>query len=285
MTQNPYKQAQLFLEELGITSLPVNIEEVCQKQKISYSEFSMSPIDGISHFQPRTDKKLIVVNSDIREIGRKNFTAAHEIGHWCLDVNLMNGKPFICKKEEVGFQEYSAKSCEKLADEFASEFLMPRKLFKELMADCPPAWNEIERLSEHCKTSLLATAIKFMQLTEHFCVLVVNDKNGRISYFRPSRYFYQYIDMNSRKVKPESFAFKALNGGEVPTTFCLTKAENWLSDYGINPDPEILEWSLPLNSYGKVLTILWDETKQPAAFQGDKVSSLGDIWEPPTFKK
>jgi hypothetical protein len=55
---------------------------------------------------------------------------------------------------------------------------------------------------------------------------------------------------------------------------------------GVKPHTEILEWTLPMNSYGQVLTLLYDKE----GIQGWEEDEYSDDdkeveWEPPTFHK
>ena len=64
-----------------------------------------------------------------------------------------------------------------------------------------------------------------------------------------------------------------------------------LDDKRISPDSELLEWTLPLNSYGEVLTLLWDDRDllqenedEVADIFYDK-NKIGGVWDPSTFYK
>lgn len=64
------------------------------------------------------------------------------------------------------------------------------------------------------------------------------------------------------------------------------KADNWVSGRGVKPYTEILEWSLPLNSYGQILTLLYDEEGISCWEEDDDMDEDEETeWEPPTFHK
>lgn len=279
---NPYEQAQSLLEHLGWNSLPVIGEEICKKLDIPYFEYEIiaEGIDGTSCFDSNGERTIIVVNSAIKGFGRKNFTCAHELGHFCMDT-LVKEK-FECTKNQINLNSRNNDPIELRANNFASELLMPRDLFLNAMCECEPGWGEIKRLSTDCLTSLTATARRIMALTEHCCAFVVSKKPGIISNFTPSRYFDRYLNMESRDLKDGSFALKALEEESIPNDFRLVKADCWISDRKISPENQIMEWSLPLNQYGEVFTVIWDDSGK--IFPSDGRTREPDlIWDLPTF--
>ena len=86
---------------------------------------------------------------------------------------------------------------------------------------------------------------------------------------------------------PDAIAHRAFKGATPPDCFQVVKADNWVSGKGAKPHAEILEWSLPLNSYGQVLTLLYDEEGIRGWDQNDEIDDDNDDveWEPPTFHK
>lgn len=69
------------------------------------------------------------------------------------------------------------------------------------------------------------------------------------------------------------------------------EADKWVTGKQINKYSEILEWALPMNPYGQVFTLLYDEEGL-----GDEEAEEDDgggwnkkdetwPWEPPTFHK
>ena len=122
-----------------------------------------------------------------------------------------------------------------------------------------------------------------MDLTDYSCALTFSEK-GVISWFHPSKEFRAYIDMGI--VSWESIAHSAFGGSVPPDGFEVVQASCWLSGRGVKPHTEILEWTLRMNSYGQVLTLLYDEE----GIQGWEEDEYSDDdeeveWEPPTFHK
>jgi len=279
----PQDEANSLLEELGINRLPIIPKEICQRLDIQYSEEYLRDLDGILILHPGTGKGVICVNSVVTEDGRKNFTIAHELGHWCMDSFDQNA--FFCPRGVMESFKTTIKPVELRANEFAAEFLMPQFIYQPLVDARSPGWNEIKELAGLSQTTLTATAIRYVDLTDEACCLIVSHE-GRILWFRKSREFRPYVQMNNRRLSAGTVAYSIFKGDTPPDRFEEVEADNWLSGRGIKPYTEILEWSLPLNSYGQVLTLLYDEEGISGWEKDEETDEDEEIeWEPPTFHK
>lgn len=67
----------------------------------------------------------IYINKNIEHIGRKNFTTAHELGHFVLQHTL-HKTSFWCTESDINENGEAAHEQEREADYFASCFLLPR---------------------------------------------------------------------------------------------------------------------------------------------------------------
>ncbi|MFX0199032.1 MAG: ImmA/IrrE family metallo-endopeptidase [Candidatus Hodarchaeota archaeon] len=273
-------EAIRLLEELGITKLPIIPQDICATLNILYLEEEFKCIDGVLIISP-SGKTLIGVNSAIREPGRKNFTYAHEIGHLCM--HSQDQSEFYCSRDLIGSFKSKIHPSELEANRFAAELLMPRFIYEQLVRVREPGWDTIKELASLSQTTLTATAKRFMDLTDHACALIISEKRI-ISSFHPSKEFRAYIDPGI--VSTETIAYSAFRGSQPPDNFEGVKADNWLSGRGVRPHTEILEWTLPINSYGQVLTLLFDEEGIQGWEEDGYLDDEDDVqWEPPTFHK
>ncbi len=274
----PKAEAQKFLEELGITKIPVIPRDICKRLGIIYCEEPLKNIDGFLVVDPKSGSSLICVNSLSKEPGRKNFTVAHELGHFCMDSPNQS-----CTKDAIESRKPKNSVIELMANEFAAELLMPTHIYRQLINVRNPGWDSIKELTTIGQTSLLSTALKFIELTDYACALIICE-GSQISWFHKSEMFSAIIDMDSKILSPHTYAYAAFNGVIPPNDFESVKADNWLSGRGVNPNTEILEWTLPLNSYGQVLSLILDEEGIGGREEDDDDDD--DIeWEPPTFHK
>lgn len=282
---NPEHEAVEFLDQLGIHELPVRPIDVCNQLQIEYREQSLGNIDGMLFINLVTSRGLISVNSGIPEQGRKNFTCAHELGHYCMDS--YEESEFRCLRDNIESFRKQMNPIELRANQFAAEFIMPKRLFKDHVSDNEPDWGLIRRLAALAETSLIATALKFVSVCEYSCAVVVSRKN-MVHWFHSSGKFKLFIDMDSRILSPHTIAGQVFQGRTPPNSFEVVKADNWTSDSDIGSRAELLEWTLPMNSYGQVYSLIFDEDEI-----GSKKDEIGfdeendeDVdWEPPTFHR
>ncbi len=274
-------EAKNLLEELGIAELPIVPKNLCKRLGIIYKEDPLNNIDGMLLIYPDFGS-LIGVNSRIGEEGRKNFTCAHELGHFCMDGDTQS--KFYCTKDSIENFSGRSQGIEFRADKFAAELLMPEFLIMELVNGYEPSWEHIKDLSKLSGTSLLSSAIRFIDLTEYACTLIVIERN-KIAWFRKSNEFRPHIIMESRFVPENTVAYSVIQNQEILEDYTVVKADCWISGRGVNPDTELLEWTLPRNSYDQIFTLLFDE-EGIAGWDEEDLSEDDDVeWDLPTFHK
>ena len=71
-----------------------------------------------------TNELCIIINKNIDNVGRKNFTLAHELGHFALQHYLQTASFFCAEIKEEGDANSEQ---EKEANYFASCFLLPKE--------------------------------------------------------------------------------------------------------------------------------------------------------------
>lgn len=275
---NPAQEAQNLLEEVGIDSLPIIAKDICQTLKIPYVEDPYQGFEGTFIYDPQGIHTFIGVNSNIREESRKNFTCAHELGHYCMDT--LKAHKFVCSKDEIESPSSELSQIERRANQFAVELLMPHKIYRNLVNERDPGWDSFKELAKKSSTSLIATAQRYVNLTNHACILIVS-KDKKIVHFQKSSSFTAYLE---KTLSPQTQAHNAFLGKTISDSFETVKADNWLSGRNLGRDTEILEWTLPINSYGQVLTLLWNEEGMKGWSEADiEYDDETSKWETPTF--
>lgn len=290
---NPEEAASLLLEDLGIDSYPINPLEICSTLGIHVFEESFDGIEGVLLFDG--SKASIGLNKTQTYLPRKKFSVAHELGHFSMDINYGETKIFKCSKKMIETFD-KTDNMELRADQFASELILPSKLVRPFFNKKEPSWEIVKEVSNQFEVSLLPASIKFINTTNLSCCLVVSSQN-QIKFYRPSKKFRYSMQMDSRILSSLTFAHAAMAGNPIPDDFSAISADNWISGINVSADSEIYEWSLPLNSFGTVLTILWDNdsvsvetetyTKNNSYDEDEKNYSYDGVdnfpWEPPTL--
>src|SRR4051812_14828223 len=127
---NAHIQAQKLLDDCGldeITDFPMDLF-VAGLDAILIEE-TLNNCDGKIIFG--NTKAVIKLNSQIQFPERKRFVVAHEIGHLMLHKNMQLPDDTFANFNIIAGMERTLKSGtqELEANEFASELLMPEKLF------------------------------------------------------------------------------------------------------------------------------------------------------------
>ena len=113
---------------------------------------------------------------------RRRFSGGHELGHWMRDRGTAS---FRCD-EQVFVREWSVDNPEKRANRFASDLLLPAKMFRPLSEGLPITFKSVQQLADVFKMSLSATAIRLVEYGSYPAMLVCNSAVGREWYVASS---------------------------------------------------------------------------------------------------
>jgi Zn-dependent peptidase ImmA (M78 family) len=132
-----------------------------------FIEEQLNGCDGKIIFGDTTN--IIKVNSLIEFEERKRFVIAHEIGHLILHKNIsLPDDTFSNFNIIEGTENFLKTGKQELeANEFASELLMPTKLFIKEAKGKKFTPKLIKQLAERFKTSLTATIFRYLLLNLH----------------------------------------------------------------------------------------------------------------------
>lgn len=99
---------------------------------------------SIPAFDENHDQWYLMVNREIENTGRKNFTIAHELGHYFLSHQL-HSSSFFCNDAGISEESQAADLLEREANYFADCFLMPEPkitaAFKAILRNSKAARN------------------------------------------------------------------------------------------------------------------------------------------------
>lgn len=287
---SPENAANDLLSEFGALSLPIDPFQLCSTLGVDVVSLDLGKsCEGFLLVQSHTAR--IGINSAIESEKRRAFTVSHELGHLCLDVGGASDKRIECATSGIDSFNKGLPEIEIRANRFASELLLPKKIIGDLVLNRDLSWTSIDEIAALANVSRTATARKFMQLTDDACAFVVSE-NGMIRWFVPSPTFELKIDMSARILHPCGPADRAMKGLEIPNEFVAVPASAWVRDSSIAKDAELQEWSIPLNRYGQVLTLIWDDVglgdRDQEQFETDSDVDVEKFdpkygWETPTF--
>lgn len=196
---------------------------------------------------------IIRLRSGILGEGRKRFTIAHEIGHFELH-HTANRR--LCTEADLDSWAPSAKEDEYQANLFAAELLMPERLFASQCRRVRPCLEHIEQLGSLFRTSLTATAIRFVNFSPEECAIIFS-QDGKIRWGYPGREFrFNYIP-SGRELDQLSLAYDYFHGGSVDRRQQNVDASAWFPQIRFKQDAMLKEQSWRLGGFGAVITLLW----------------------------
>jgi hypothetical protein len=179
MADSPKKTPDELLEELGVKEPnQLKIEAIafhCQ------AVILYEPLTGCeANLVGKGDRAIITVNSNAIPT-RQRFSAGHELGHWMKDRGQV---AFGCTDRQIE-SEWTASNPETRANQFASDLLLPPKLFVPLAKGRPITVETVRDLGQVFQMSLTATAIKLVRRGS-FPSMLVYYENGKRKWFIPS---------------------------------------------------------------------------------------------------
>lgn len=246
--------------EHGYTSLPVEPFEIAEKAGI-YVQAKSDIASGVSGMLLKSGNNFgILYATHIKSEGFQRFSVGHELGHYFLsghpEAVLKNG----VHESRAGFLSQDAYELE--ADRFSVGLLMPQKLFVPAMNKAGEGVAAIESLSAMCKTSLTATAIRFVQCTREPAALIVST-NGYVDYCFMSNSLKEYEGIDwlrkraalAREVPTFQFNQDSKNVEQSAKLQATSDLQDW---FGGTRSIEVSEDVIGLGDYGKTLTLLYN---------------------------
>jgi IrrE N-terminal-like domain len=116
----------------------------------------------------------IFYNSSIRSKGRRNFTLAHELGHYLLH-RAMTENEMLCSRADMWAWDSEYGKMEAEANEFASYLLMPLDDFRVQTAGFKrPSIADFDDLKDRYAVSLTAAILKWLEITSTRAMIVVS---------------------------------------------------------------------------------------------------------------
>jgi Zn-dependent peptidase ImmA (M78 family) len=247
-----YKAPSDLLKELGITEpQEIDIEAIAQYcgATIVYEllEGSEARILG-------NDIRAIITVNSRSSVGRRRFSAGHELGHWMRDRGRVG---FSCT-EQVMIAEWDSVTVERRANEYSADLLMPVEMFEKESRGKAITFDTVRELSGIFLTSLTAAAI---QLVRHgsFPAMLVYLQNGRRKWFiRGEGVPEQLWPLDVPR--PATTAADLLQGVGNETATSI-QADGWI-DHPRSKWYEVVEHSVRISATGILSLIWWKNEKQ-----------------------
>lgn len=255
--------AQKLMEECGIDNvLNFPLDILAASRGATLIEKPLTNSDG--RIVMSDDWCIITINSEIPFEGKKRFTLAHEIGH--LE---MHRDHFITHNDTDATLEYFKEGNQETeANEFASELLMPEKLFIEECKGKPFGPDLLRSLAEKFKTSITSVTYKYFELGPHPICLFYSHNNV-VKYWKRKEGYPHFVKNLTKLAPPansvasEWFDDRTIYRKEeskqhiVKSTWFELK-EN-LEGQENDSDFQFWEYAIVTKNYNTVLSVIWED--------------------------
>ncbi len=252
----PRSRANTLLKDLGVKDLiGIPLEGVANYLGIYYEEESLTGAQGNIIFGKKSSK--ITISTAVTNPSQKRFIIAHELGHFSLHRNIEK-KFFSC--DEKSFVDYHSKGGQETeANEFASELLMPTRLFKEFSSNKSFDVSLIKEISNYFETSITSTSIKYADFG-HEPLAVILSKGGKVAWVKMNEKFPLKFIPYKMSVPTTSVAASFYKDGSLPDRPERVNIFDWFNqDFNIdkNLHLKLVEQCFPVRSINGVLSFLW----------------------------
>ncbi len=245
----PFLKAKEIIKSLRILNpSEIHIRDIAMERGAFVRERTLETSEG--RLIRRGRLGIITVNKEIPERGRKRFAIAHELGHFELHHE---SQLIICTEQDM-FLWNESKSQEIEANDFAANILMPEDIFSDHIGSESPSIDVVAKLADEFRTTLTATALRYVQLSSVPCAVVVS-KDNFVRWYKKSNSFEFHVKVGE-KLSPNTYAFDFFDGIELPLKSEKVPASAWIAG-NIDEEADIMEHSVALNRYNVVLSLLW----------------------------
>ena len=281
--QRAVMSAEKLIRDHGIKQLTVDPTAIARKLDIEVKPMPAHNNGAFGMLVRVGNKFGIAYATHIDNIGFKNFSIAHELGHYCLPGHIdavLNTEDSHASSAEL----FSGNQYEMEADHFAARLLMPQELFKNEMWSAGEGLNAIENLAETCRTSLTATAIRYTQCAQYPMAIIVS-VGDRVDFCFMSEPLKEVDGLNwLRKgqylsANTVTFAFNqdSKRVRQADQDADVSDLQDWFgSDYSV----QIEEQVRGLGRYGKTLTVLTAPDLFDKLEEIKENEALHKSWEP-----
>lgn len=253
--------AEVTIAEFGLTSpKDIDIDAIAYAAGV---QVRYRPLNGCEATLVGVGNKGIATIHNRSPRVRQRFSVGHELGHW----HYHRGQSFRCRVDDISENLAVNREKEQQADSYASHLLMPGKMIQPLIKQARrPTFIDLRGISAEFGTSILATAIRLIDINSVPAILACYNANG-MRWFRYSKDVPRRWYLND-KLDEDTFAFAALFNNKTETGLRKSGAESWFTN-GDADKHEVVEHSIVAQD-GEVLTLIFpDDEMLEAGYDPD----------------
>ena len=252
-SSDPILTAKNLIHTIDNPLFPLDIGKIsCELGIQDIKEVDTDKFEGMLVALKDKNTGFINISRKIREISRKRFTIAHELGHFLITTH---SNEYRCNYNDLNNYYDKTHPQEIEANQFAAELLMPKKYFLKKILKEEPSYQLFQDLTSNFGSSLTSTLIRFKDLTDESIAIVLSE-NSIIKWALRSEEFKYFIE-NKVGLSQETYAFEYFEGNDLPQEFDEVEKDAWFDTSDIHHKIIVKELSIPLRYYNQVLSVVW----------------------------
>lgn len=245
-------EARGFVNKAAVTGIPVSVKAYAdQIGAVIHIDHDLAP-DELGCSTLIKGKYHIGVNGNDDE-KRRRFTVCHEIAH------IVPGLP--SEHQTTPWWSYVKRSPnEILCDVFASELLLPYKLFKPLVDKSDISLAAVDGLAGDFVASTMATGSRFATFANAPCAFVLSEQ-GKVRYTSRSKMLREANAwVQPRLALPKGSVAERLRGGGACDGPEEIPADIWFSNWDCGGT--LLEDARHLRQWDQTFALIWFEDEE-----------------------
>ncbi len=249
----PAEKARKLLCDFSIIATPASsFDKIFEHYNIIYDETDYGNTNYMGSLIRAEGKTIILVNTDIKNAGRINFTKAHELGHFSLNHK---GEHFECSRTDL--MDSTRKPLEIEANQFAKEFLLPEQMVKPISISAPFDFDTIKSISNEFMVSKLVAVFRILDFHSGNYA-VIGSKDGLIAHLGMSKNLIGKINLLKLgdSIHNNSFAKECLTSNFRMIGYESIDPKTWVRKNKTGSAISLKEYSRADKSSGSVLTLL-----------------------------
>lgn len=246
-------------KDYGFAEFPVDPFSVAAQVGIEVQAKPESAVGVSGMLLRHGDNFGIIYATHLNNSGFERFSVAHELGHYFLPGHMEQILPNNAKIHESRGNFRSNDIFELEADHFAAGLLLPSSLIKKHLGRFKDGLKAIIEISTLAQTSLLATAIAYIQTTPCPAAIIISSgKTMEYGFLSQPLLGVKDLDRPYRGALLSSDSLTIdFNADEAKITSAqktmgTIDISDWLGGRSIDGKEEVIG----LGAYGKTLTIL-----------------------------
>ncbi|MGF7050111.1 hypothetical protein J2T13_004634 [Paenibacillus sp. DS2015] len=230
----------------------MSINRIFENHNIIYDELAYGDPNYMGSLIRAKGKTIILVNTDIKNAGRINFTKAHELGHFSLNHK---GQQFECSRTDM--LDSTRKPFELEANQFAKEFLLPEQMVKSISMSAPFDFDTIKSMGNEFMVSKLVAVFRILDfhLGDY---AVIGSNHGVITQVGMSKSLIGRVNLLKLGglIDNNSFAKECLISNLRMNGYSTIDPNTWITRNMRGSTISLKEYSRADKSSGSVMTLL-----------------------------